>query len=399
MILLLFSLLSAPFSFGAEALTAAQINRRISDAFAEVEKARFGESRAGELDPKHIHGGTVPVVNHYKKKSAQACGPLGGDLKERLGELRTQGGLGWCFALVAADVLGLEAGRRLSHFDLGLQYFRADPQSRKVGQLGERLGDDPSVIQLWSGVIEQAIQVGVRGGLCTEEEVASTDTMANLIFRPEFRIDPKDLVGIGEARANITVLHALEKSVGRSLDQLSEHGGETCASITAAQTLVPRLSTWEIISTLGSARSKQEAFHWLLNQGCRRRPIPLHEDWEYVTAYPTRKKNSSAAGELLPGVDELLKKGKPALLAFDAKKFHAGAAADPARKTAPHAALIVKREFRNGQCKYLVRDSKGPTCAGFAPPYNSPENCERGHYWITEDDFGKSVLSIGGMLK
>jgi hypothetical protein len=372
--------------------TAAQIKKRISDAFAQAEEARFGKRRSDELDPSHFDSAYAPEAGPLRAKERGECGTL--SVQEKMGPVRTQGDLGWCFATVASDILSVETGKRLSHLDLGLQYFRNRPADRQKDRNGEALGDDPSITKFWAGNIEQALQIGVRGGLCTENEIASNDSMISVLRSPSYPARPEN---INERYLTSQVIRAIELSVGRNIDTMAANAEDTCESVMAAQLLVPKLSAWQIIASLSSSRTQEEAFHWLMQQGCKRQPVRLPADWRYMTYVPSRKAGSSPAAELLPKVDAFLKKGKPVALAFDVKRFHAGAAANPKIQKAPHGAILVKREFRDGQCKYLVRDSQGPTCAAFAPPYNSPANCQRGHYWISEKDFEQAVIGVGGV--
>jgi hypothetical protein len=391
--LLLATLLSGPAPAAEPPRpTAAQINRRISDAFGEIEKARFGPARSGEMDEKHFDSIYAPANGPFRAKAGSECGTV--SVKEKMGPVRTQGSLGWCFAVVAADMLGIEAGKRFSYFDLGMQYFRNSPEDRQKDRYQEPLGDDPSVTKFWAGSIDRAMQIGLRGGLCTEDEVASTDSMVSVLRSPNYPAKPEK---INPRHINTEVIRAVELSVGRTMEQMANDAEETCESVMSAQLLVPKLSAWQIIATLSSARTREEAFHWMLQQGCKRRPPRLPEAWKFMTYVAKERPGSSKAADLLPKVDTWLAGGKPVALAFDVKRFHAGAAANPDVKKAPHAAIIVKREFRDGQCKYLVRDSQGPTCAAFAPPYNSAKNCERGHYWISERDFESSVIGVSGV--
>jgi len=368
-------------------------NQLLSERFGAIEKARFGERRNVEKDDARFQSVYAPAAGAFVPKSEADCGTIKG-IKEKLGPVRSQGNLGWCFAVVAADILSVEAGVRLSHIDLGLQYFRNSPEDRIAGSGGQPLDEDHSVTKFWAGSIDRAVKIGLKGGLCTEDEVSSTDTILSVMRSRGYQ---KTYADKGAQDLSAEMIRGIELSVGRSLDQMVAETEDTCESVFAARLLLPKLSTWQIISALSSARTQEEAVNWMLQQGCQRKPIALKPKWNFSGLVASDKPGSSKANELLPYADFLLKSGKPVALAFDAKNFHAEAKANPDKKKAPHAAMIVGREFRDGQCKYLVRDSRGPTCAGFAPPYNSAKNCERGHYWISERDFDQAALGVAGV--
>lgn len=69
-------------------------------------------------------------------------------------------------------------------------------------------------------------------------------------------------------------------------------------------------------------------------------------------------------------------------------------------KHARHGSSIVGREFRDGQCWYMVRNSWGPSCDGYvtkiAPKDPKPDiDCKNGgEIWIREDQLLPNVYGI-----
>jgi hypothetical protein len=170
-------------------------------------------------------------------------------------------------------------------------------------------------------------------------------------------------------------------------------GESTCDAVIAAQRLVPALNTWQIIAILSSASTREEAVHWLIKEGCQRQALALPADWRFRLYLPRQVRPNG--GYFFKKLDSLLDGRVPVALAFNAKRFLVGDAHNPKVKDVPHAAMIVGREFRDGACKYLVRNSFGPGCEQYAKPYSDEKNCENGSFWITEKDFNETVKYIG----
>ncbi|RZA06727.1 MAG: hypothetical protein EOP11_09565 [Proteobacteria bacterium] len=377
----------APPKLSAEEM---RINSRIAQAFEVEEEARFGKPPAVKLSEDHIPRVYAPATGNLVPKSKAQCETTP-DASKKLGPVRSQGGLGWCFAVVAADLLSAETGKRLSHADLALQFYRNVPNMKATDRFGNPMRPDPSVIEFWSGVTDQAVKQGAERGVCTEAEVSSDDFMLETLTARNLDIG-RDIVPLKAVGAN--VLHSIEESVGKTLDQMAEFPQETCFSVQDAMMLLPKLNSFQVIAALSSARSKEEAIHWLFQQGCRREPLGLKKDWKFRTFQSLPERSAMPGTDLLPKIDEALKAGKPVAMGFDAKRYSAYGANDPSVKRLLHAAILVKREFRAGQCMYLVRDSQGPGCMSFAPPYNDADHCERGQYWVTEQDLAETTLEV-----
>lgn len=389
------SLLISSFSDAAEPRrTPAEILRSIADSFAEVEEARFGKSPAIPRGARAIDAAyKTPGPQAFVKRSDPAsCATTGKAIREKLGPVRNQGGLGWCFGSVAADLLTLKTGRRVSDLDLSLQYFRHQKDRRK-NRNGEKVGADESVTKFWAGSVGEAINVAAVTGVCSEgKEVRSPDFMHRLFLAnaEEFTNAP---VMKSDQYVSTAAFKLIERSVGRNIEELIGSPEQTCWSVLSATSLLPKLDSWSVIATLSSARSKEEAMHWLFRQGCERKPVSLPPKTRYIElqGYGT----PPYGGQFYEGIDMYLNEGTPIAIGYDAKRVLASAASDANTKTAPHAGLIVGREFRDGTCQYLVRNSGGPSCNQFAPPFNGRRRCERGQYWITEEELNGVIDNVG----
>lgn len=392
--LALIAICLAPIAgFAAETKrTPSQILRSIADSFADIEEARFGKAPKIPQGDKSLSAAyKAPREQAFVRRNDESSCGRRDNLRKKLGPARNQGGLGWCFGSVAADILSLQTGRRVSDLDLSLQYFRHQKE-RRTNRNGEQVGAQDSVTKFWAGSVGEAINVASATGLCREGAVQNPDFMHRLFLANAEEFNNAAAMK-SDQYVNSVTFQLIERSVGRNLEQLIGAPEQTCWSVLTAKTLLPNLSSWQVIATLSSAQSKEEAMHWLFNQACKREPVKLPPKTRFVEVQGLG--NPPYGGQLFEGVDMYLDEDKPIAIGYDAKRVLASAVNDPKVKVAPHAGLIVGREFRDGSCQYLVRNSGGSSCSQFAAPYNSRRRCERGHFWITEEELNPMIMNMG----
>jgi hypothetical protein len=313
------------------------------------------------------------------RKSADRCSKVQG-IKEKLGENRNQDGLGWCFADVVADILSFETGQRLSDFDIGLRAFSG-------------YGPEFSIADLNAGSPRKVLDHVLREGACSEENMPSNERLiaefAKKVEAGEYAPTPKQLAAMN-ANMLAEAIRVLEQVRGLSLRQLTANENHFCQAFDSAHLLFPALSEFEVLGGITNSMSNEELFRWLVKRTCDRRPLKLPGNFRYKQLFPSGATPKAAAGfPLLPGVDKALAAGKPVEFGFRPNRFFNFRTSDR------HVALIVGREFRNGTCQYLVRNSFGPSCGYYRGKYGSPANCGRGNFWITEEDFVKTADNIG----
>lgn len=153
----------------------------------------------------------------------------------------------------------------------------------------------------------------------------------------------------------------------------------------ATKVLFPNLSAQNIFEAMGKSDRKADYLQWLLALSCgdQRQKIP---NLRYRSFGFERATTPGPRGyRFLPKVDQLLDREQPVSFSFDPKFVFAGMGDSPVL----HTALLVGREFRDGQCQYLVRNSFGPSKGNYT------RDSERGHFWITEEEFHQNALEIG----
>ena len=98
--------------------------------------------------------------------------------------------------------------------------------------------------------------------------------------------------------------------------------------------------------------------------------------------------NNNAAGprgyRFLPKLDELINQENPVAIVY-----HRDFVIPNGGDNELHTSILVGREFRDGQCQYLVRNSFGPTEGQYT------RDNERGHFWISEKEIHENVVEIG----
>lgn len=309
------------------------------------------------------------------------------DFREKLGDVRNQDGLGWCFAYVAADLFSAKLGRQVSAIDLSLNYYQSGVAD-KGGNRYLDLGKNDSVTNFDGGVGLYAMDVAAQRGVCLEEAVKSTD------YLQSESINPRSLFGATVAKMTKKEkndshwLSSLLQTI-ESFQDVNSKGAlfkqSVCTSMEATKVLFPNLSAQTIFEAMGKSDRKADYLQWLLALSCgdQRQKIP---NMRYRSLGLERASTPGPRGyRFLPKVDELLDQEQPVSFSFDPNFVFTGMG----ENTSLHTALIVGREFRDGKCQYLVRNSFGPSKGNYT------RESERGHFWITEEEFHQNALEIG----
>lgn len=368
-----------------------QLLEDISQIRSEFEVSRKQRELDLKSNPAYSYSRRSRPGSFKKRTNPAQCSPVNG-ISEKMGEVHNQDGLGWCYAFVAADMISFHAGKKYSPFDLGLQYYTVGDHVRDHHL--EAIKKDESATDLEGGNIAAAINVGVRGGLCPASETPHLDT----VFSKVAELAESEGVTLDKEFQKKMANHGLKeimKRVERTLDNnpssLFALPKRSCEVLKAARLIRPDLTEAELNAALTTADNKLEAFHFLVSQSCEREKPPLEPDWKFTLWGVDKNVKEGEKGYVLMGqLDKILDRKEPVVINYNAAHFMVGEQAH-----ALHSSIIVGREFRNGECKYLVRNSWGPGCGAYGSPYNKPENCRRGHFWMSEEDFHKTVFEIG----
>lgn len=313
-----------------------------------------------------------------------ACGDK--DISAELGDVRTQGNMGWCFANTAADLLSFKFKKQWNNFQasaiwiaLGYNYKEnsSDPGSYIFNDDG---GDISYAISYASefgySCPRQLDNILVTGGfnLKLKQKLHTVEHIKKLFDKKN--ASAADL-------AEYTDYISLLRSSSSILGQLSDH------QLTAALSLNINLAVVE-----------------LAKQVCQPFQLPMsldrHKDlrryYKKQTYYYDDVLNAqvNTTPPLIDLLDRQLNSDNVVGVGYvgnliDTNPNQAGG----------HASVIVGRRLRNNICQYKIRNSWGPGCTEIVAGkkvsrYGKKvvECIEDGHVWVTRSDLKATLLSI-----
>ena len=270
------------------------------------------------------------------------------DYSQRLGAVRNQDSVGWCYAFATADILSDKTGRKISGAGVAVSYndywrwaynlFQEDCGEGKAG---------------WGGNETTAISI-LRGsrGLCLESEFPSEDN------------------GNGKILDRLTALERARRSQNR--DRI----------VACAQDVFPNIAQRDILDVLRTS-SQQELVKNLSDRACVHRvPMPS------VTARNYRHLFNSA-DTLMSKIDAEITHGRLASMGYTASMLYN---IDTVTRDGGHSSVIVGRKWdaRKNECVYLVRNSYGPGCR----QYDRRLECTRGQIWVPRSVLSKGIVDV-----
>jgi hypothetical protein len=258
--------------------------------------------------------------------------------------------LSWCFAWTATDLFSFHEEVPLSSYDLGFQYHNHDVIREAAGNVKD--------FTLKGGVERLALIIGIQSkkGICTEEQTNFKD-------------------GDWEKLSDYFKLLASPK---RSLKSI------VCNKQTRMDEPFNELTDEVVLILNKLSRDKKAAA--LLDVVCQKRHTIKNK---YGLGY--RLAEDYTPDEVIEKLDELLEKGQPASVAYDADFIFKGA--KHKRKTSNHSSTIIGRRTndKTGMCEYLIKNSWGDKC-----PKKAKMECieGKGHYWVPRHVFKNNVYDI-----
>jgi hypothetical protein len=101
----------------------------------------------------------------------------------------------------------------------------------------------------------------------------------------------------------------------------------------------------------------------------------------------------SGTTKMLRTIDEQLTAGNIVGIAYYSAFLLFG---NEAPQTDQHLSVLVGRRWNAGRtrCEYLIRNSFGPDCLGYADHYRTPENCQSGHIWVPRSVLERNLYAV-----
>jgi len=291
--------------------------------------------------------------------SVEEAGCTDVDVREALGLVRFQDDKSWCFAFTAADLLTYRFrnelhGERVSDVYTALTFtgkYAVDPYSDA------------------GGYARFAVKAAYKRGFCQqslEDEALRRGPLGSLNEKLETLRTLKTLHDRGD-------LAGLE----RKLDELAKAN-----SIVSS---VPRQELMRVLQA-STARNFPMQFADLLCGSHRYKPTTKIEVKSMV-------KWVSGTNKLLRTIDEQLTAGNIVGISYYSAFLIVG---NNAPREGKHLSTLVGRRWnaKRNRCEYLIRNSFGPGCLGYASEYITPENCQTGHIWVPRRVLERNVFAI-----
>jgi hypothetical protein len=338
------------------------------------------------------------------------------DLSKEFGPVHNQYDRGWCWGLVAQDLMSFTAGRTNDPYatqdivattlttkpeDLRLyaekqSEFNAKSQAKLAASLQKPLltlqqGKKPALRA--NGIHTAIVAYSARGEYCATSE--------SQLWRPgawgaDRAKKPKAFVDY----LSVANLSLVPESL-RAMKQLKESKPKTPTDIQFEfSELLPRCDSpvfgaHKFADMRASLNEKALAdFKTIVDKACQsRKPGP-----EFVPQ--TRDYDEPVAGDNATNVDlaQSLKNGVPVGINYNAGFLKKGA---PRGAEYGHTSIVVGTRWNeaDGSCEFKIRNSWGGDCSIYQDNYAKAENCDKGNVWVSEIDVLESVRSATTVRK
>lgn len=329
----------------------------------------------------------LPLLTYGPPPAASAenelCAPV--DLRAKFGPVRNQAETGWCYAFSAADALaftiGLKPSSQLSAFHVGARYATASlPKLKKaVARVTFSNGRDPERAIEFHESRRGKPMVDRMGGSSSLTGPITMAAGSKLCLESAW---PSETRG-GDRRSSR--LLGLEWStigqriMNREQDLLEE--------------LVPPPSMVDcpVLQPAAPAdlRSVAAVRDWIAQKLVRDRAAKCAMPVSIPNNLRTRETDFSQhrrAG--LRKIDQLISREKPVIIGYDVCHF-----LKEGEGGCGHASLVIGRRFNQAadRCEYLVRNSWGTSCDGYATGIE----CEEGNFWAPAEGLARAVDRVG----
>jgi|GEM_PF-6518023 len=279
-------------------------------------------------------------------------------LKAYFQDHRSQGGLDWCWAHAAADVLTYRVEIPISASDLA---FRALAERFPVSFTEWLSGlGTPNM----TGYSEDAFEIAAKYGVCSEEDSPSND----FPYSPKFSPVSRAISEVLKIRELITQ------------GQVSPDFFEKMTSIKAVQAIFPHLQFTEIFDIIQrtTEHSPVEAFDLLTRSNCAQRRIEV----------PTFQFYDRTFGSVESKIQDLHKqisRQTPVIISAKINMLF------QTSSNGNHALTIFGRDFLDGKCQFLIRNTWESQCSVLKSPLRNHCDNNDGSFWISEEDLALAL--------
>lgn len=273
---------------------------------------------------------------------AALCSPV--DLRPKMGPIRNQDGVGWCYAFAAADMMTFKTGQnpRVSAAEIASQYIATETKnqtSKSVAWLSDKRYD--------GGYIHRALGLVAQNGICSEKQIPS------------------------EVNAGPAISQAYHDLYASAYYKTQYAHASLCDTMAAKyRKFFPSIAPAEILRILNT-EAPQHVVQTLQQRSCpQKKASPIQPG--NVGIEPDQTKFAET-------LEREMDQGEPLGLGYRVELIVANNQGALAQN---HAGTIVGRKFdaKSGKCQYLLRNTWGRSCDGYRK-----WPCDAGNLWITEE--------------
>ena len=299
------------------------------------------------------------IVHAYYPTAEKSCTEI--DLRnDTLASVRDQGGISWCYAFTASDMLAytFDKAERISAADLALNY-----NNSLIGRI--MTGVDPNGTPHETGFNKVALSKAMKNGFCPEEVFPSENWI-------KVSNGKEEIIPMPQAMKEIADLHKDRNEL--TLENLPFH---------IAFKNVDREKFLELLKT----KKLTTFYNNLRHTACADDRQNFDTRWKVKMAIRNPK--------IFLRLSEQLELGRIVGLDYDSRILK-NYESRGVKLSELHTSSIVGRRWNreHESCEYLIRDSHGVQCTRYDQRYE----CENGNVWLKESQIYGSMTSLVYML-
>lgn len=325
--------------------------------------------------------GSRPVFR--PRTNAKNCGPLDArkarpQLKEFYAIPKSQDAMGWCYASATADMYSHKLGFPVSAVDLAVSYnhdIQSNARKRAVRTLMETLGINKRMNGAYqAGFISLAVKDAQKYGLCPAARMPSKS--AN---EPGSKTELRTLIGTIGGLAELVQ----KRGLGREQFKLDMECFEQAGGTNYYKTYFPGLDMAELYDFLvaEAGQNVNSLVFKLAQQHCAGQRILPPKNLKLKKPNPE---------SWFSAIDSQLKRGNILGIEFYTRMLR-GKQVGP---LAGHAVSVIGRDFIDGECRYLLRNSWVTGCMMYSEELKEYCDASNGTVWVSEKQMKPYLKSV-----
>ncbi len=307
------------------------------------------------------------------------------DMSAELGEVRSQGNIGWCYANTAADLISYKYRKQWNGFQASAIFIA-------LGYNYKQNSSEPgSYIFTEGGDIRAAINYANEIGYSCPRP------LDNVFVLGGFNLEIKQKLYIAEKLKSLFDKRLTSSDGWKAWrDYLYDlQQKKSIISRISEEDLEKALALELNLAVVEIAKGICQPYKDNMKISIQKSDIGRYfsDDTEYYD--DVLKQRVMKKPDLMELIDRQITAKNVVGIDYEIKLI----SKDP-KDSDSHASVIVGREMRAGQCYYKIRNSWGPEC-GFEdatgkviPRYNAKVECSEGHVWVKGTDLKANLSSI-----